>query len=88
MNKKELMKLMVNDPRVIRDVLLTDRQISVFKQVEMSESITSKKLTRVMNMSIASASARLNKLHELGYLSRVNHKSRSGGAEFVYMVGI
>lgn len=88
MNKKELMQQMVNDPQVIRDVLLSDSQINVFKQVEMSNSMTSKKLTQVMNLSIASASARLNKLHDLGYLSRVNHHSRSGGAEYVYTVGL
>lgn len=90
MKEKQLMKLILDDPALIRDKLLTFSQVKIFNIIKGRGciGISSYSLSDILNISIQSASIRLAKLYQKKYLNRFEVDSESGGIEYVYKTAI
>jgi len=79
MKDKNLMKLMIDCPSVIRDILLTDHQINIVKTVRGEwAGVTTKEIADTLLMSVTQASGELKTLYDMGYLTR------AGETAFIY----
>ena len=85
---KKLMKLFLDCPNYIRQVVISDHQISVINSIrEHNESLfglNTRTIANLNNTSIQSMSTQLNKLWKTGYLSRKERIVESGGIEYLY----
>ena len=68
----------------IRNLLLTQSQISTIKWVHNREFATAAELSQLLGVSIQNASGKLKRLHMAGYLERLTVSHESGGIEHVY----
>ena len=84
------MRLMVDYPNFIREKLLSDRQIELFKEIESqgTHGMTSVFLSKYWESSIQHASTVLRGLYAKGYLKRLNRGAESGGDEYTYWTDI
>lgn len=86
MKDKALMELILSNPRLVREKLLTDREIELVREVKRQGEavITSHDVALRWDVSIQNASNTLSRLHKKGYLKRTNRGHDSGGGEFIY----
>jgi len=70
----------------IRDLLLTKDQVELVKKVARSGTMRATLLSHLQGISLQSASGRLKRLYEAGYLDRADTSSPSGGIEYFYTV--
>ena len=83
LTKDILMKVCMTNPSFIRKYVLTDAQIDVVKGTRCGLG-TSIALAAYKDISIQSASGRLQKLYKLGYLKRTAQPDPSGGIYYRY----
>lgn len=69
---------------LIRDLLLNENQLSLLECIEAQGEMTAHRLALMDDLSIANASAKLNRLHRAGYVTRASRSAETGGIEFVY----
>lgn len=69
---------------MIRNLLLNDCQLSLLECIRTVGSMTAHRLSVIDDLTIQNASAKLNRLHRAGYLSRTSRSAETGGLEFVY----
>ena len=83
---KKLMKLFLECPNVVREVVLSDMQIALVKHIKGSDYgwIEAKQLAEMEGCSIQNASTRLAVLCRKKYLTRVGFAAKSGGTEYRY----
>jgi DNA-binding MarR family transcriptional regulator len=72
-----------NSP-LIRELLLLPSQLALIQLVIGEGSVTTEWLSKRLKVSSQNASAKLNRLHKSGYLSRKESVASSGGIEFIY----
>ena len=83
--EREIRKMvMAGDSGDIRNLLLTDSQISTVRWVSGRKFATAANLAFILGVSIQNASAKFNRLHKAGYLERLTTSAKSGGIEHVY----
>ena len=90
MNNKQLMKLIVEKPQLVKKKMLTHAQIKVFNIIKGRGviGISSYSLAAKLLITVQSASGRLKALYEKDYLIRTEVTAESGGIEYVYKVAI
>lgn len=90
MKDKTLMRLMIDTPNFIREKLLTDKEIKLFKIVEGRGiiGISSMSLSCMRNIPTRTASTQLKDLYDKKYLTRKEVDSDSGGIVYVYRTAI
>ena len=83
--KRQIRKMvMAGDSGDIRNLLLTNSQISTVMWVGRRKFATAADLAFILGASIQNASAKLNRLHKSGYLERLTTSAKTGGIEHVY----
>jgi len=86
MKNRKLMRLFLDNPIKIRNIVLTDNQIGIIRiiQKDYKQGISARELCTIKDISIQNASAMLIKLYRIGYLTRAEKVADSGGIEFSY----
>lgn len=79
----DIRSLMIERLDDIKKLLLSPRAVDIVRLAKSSE-ITSSDLANKYSISVANASAQLNKLYLKGYLSRVESIETTGGIMFTY----
>lgn len=80
----DLMREILQKHDYIRQILPTAQQVRILKFVEVSYEVVSSDLANFMQISIANASAQLNKLQRNGWLVRSDVGDPTGGSLYVY----
>jgi DNA-binding MarR family transcriptional regulator len=88
--EKKLKRLIVTDPGLVRDALLTEDQAHVVKTIMEYDypTISTKELSEIKGISIQNASSQLAKLWRKGYLKREERICESGGIVYRYSSAI
>lgn len=90
MTDKQLMRLVIENPTLIKDKWLPPSLMNMFKIIKGRGDIgmTSASMSDELNVSVYHASIQLKKLHKKGYLTRVKMVAESGGIEYIYKDGL
>jgi predicted transcriptional regulator len=80
----ELRAAFLKWPATYRAALLSDDQLVLYRLVKKHFQITSAEVAAKLDISVQSASTRLNTLKKKGYLCRMENIAASGGKEFAY----
>lgn len=83
---KKIMKSFIEMPEQFRKIVISDSQISIVRAVQSCgyPSMTSRDLSRYKGISVQSATQRLKRLWELGYLTREERIDGTGGIIYRY----
>jgi len=88
MLEKKLKRLIVTNPSLVRDAMLTeDQAVKMIMEYEYP-TIGTKELAELRGISIQNASAQLSKLWRKGYLNRAERICESGGIIYRYSSAI
>ncbi len=85
---KKLMKLFLECPNYVREVVITDHQIGLINEIQDWGEADARELADHKNCSIQNASSQLKRLWEKKYLTREEVVSKSGGVEYRYRCAI
>ena len=87
-----LMKTFIRSPDSFRRVILTENQLDMLRicgyYIDEDGFVTANKIAFHFEISIQSASSRLNKLWHKGYLKRLESIAESGGIEYRYIISL
>jgi len=83
---KKLMKLVLDCPNYIKEVMLSEHQREIVNMVRNHgyPTMTARELADYTFIVIQAASTQLNNLWRRGYLSREERVAESGGIEYRY----
>ena len=83
---KKIMKAYLDMPEQFRKIVISDSQISIVRAVQRCgyPTMTSRELSNYKGISVQSATQRLKRLWELGYLSREERIDDTGGIIYRY----
>lgn len=84
MNIKKIKKLIRSERELVKELMLTEYQLTVVEFVELYEEVTTADIVKWQECSIQSASAILSRLKTSGWLKREERKDPTGGILFVY----
>jgi len=86
MDKERIMQIIVNEPKVIREIMLTDAMLEIFWFIDdwNDQGTRSSDVSKEFSLTIPDASQRLIMLYKKGYLRRDKISAPSGGLECVY----
>jgi predicted transcriptional regulator len=79
----DMMREMLQNSELIRQILPTAQQLKILKYIDNKE-VTSNDLAVFFNISIANAGGQLSKLHRNGWLRRSDVGDPTGGSMYVY----
>ena len=79
----DMMREMLQNSEMIRQILPTAQQLKILKYIDTKE-VTSNDLAVFFNISIANAGGQLSKLHRNGWLRRSDVGDPTGGSMYVY----
>ncbi len=79
----DMMREMLQNSELIRQILPTAQQLKILKYIDTKE-VTSNDLAVFFNISIANAGGQLSKLHRNGWLRRSDVGDPTGGSMYVY----
>lgn len=82
--ESELRRLFLSNPKMIKQLSLSNAQRKLYKKVFASGGITSSGIADRFDIAIQSASGRLRELYNKGYLTRQEIPQDSGGYEWFY----
>ncbi|MCP5019840.1 MAG: winged helix-turn-helix domain-containing protein [Ketobacter sp.] len=80
------MRAYIAMPDLFRKIVITDNQIAIVRRVQTHDypTITSRELAQLEGISVQSATIRLRRLWEIGYLTREERIASTGGIIFHY----
>ena len=81
---KKLMKLFIDCPNYIREIVLNDYQLEIVRAIRDRGTMTARQLAARKDITIQSASTQLATLYRRKYLKRKGFNSESGGIEYEY----
>jgi predicted transcriptional regulator len=84
MNSSLLMAAMVYKREMLIAICMSDRDAEIIKYIRDQDSATSATVAKKFNISVPNAAVSMKRLFEVGYLSRSDIGSKSGGKEFLY----
>ena len=84
MTRAELRILIVTNPALVRDLMLTDFNIKVLNYIKENKTCRSSDIASKFEICTISASIMLKWLHKKGYLSRWQQPDPSGGHYYEY----
>ena len=79
----DMMREILQNSEMIRQILPTTQQLKILKYIDNKE-VTSNDLAVFFNISIANAGGQLSKLHRNGWLRRSDVGDPTGGSMYVY----
>ncbi len=79
----DMMREILQNSEMIRQILPTAQQLKILKYIDTKE-VTSNDLAVFFNISIANAGGQLSKLHRNGWLRRSDVGDPTGGSMYVY----
>jgi len=79
----DMMREILQNSELIRQILPTAQQLKILKYIDNKE-VTSNDLAVFFNISIANAGGQLSKLHRNGWLRRSDVGDPTGGSMYVY----
>lgn len=83
---KKFRRLMMDHPEIVRNSMLSDRQIEIAKLVHrLPTPIYSTDIADRLGISIQNASSQMAKLAKAGYVTRQRVVAPSGGHEYQYL---
>lgn len=85
-NNHEIRALVLSAPRTVSNLCLTEGQVKLYKKVKCRgfDGMTTNELSKLECISPQNASAKLRRLHKLGYLNKSEAVQPSGGIEFTF----
>lgn len=82
---RDLIKLLnVTKHAEIQNLMLTQGQLKILEYLDTKETVTTQELAEWLGISIQSASGRLSKLFNKGYLKKQQKPDPTGGHYFIY----
>ncbi len=85
MTSAEFRCFMVQQPEVVRDLLLTENQLRTLEDVKYANmQMSSSTLADIQSISVPCASVKLRKLWSKGYLARRQQMDSTGGIYYAY----
>jgi len=80
----EIRRVILSNQARVRNLMISKNSISLYKFCREMGGAMTYQIADEFNISIQSASTRLKKLLDLGYLSRNELTAESGGIEYMY----
>ena len=82
---RHLMRVMVRRPDFVKEKMLSDGQLDLFKTVKYRPNgVTSKFIADLHGVTVQSATTRLAILRDKGYLKRARVDDPTGGIMYIY----
>lgn len=85
MSDTKLRQAFLADPRRYKAAVLSADQLALYRLVAKRGEATSSQAAIALDISVPSASTRLNVLKRKGYLAREPRTADTGGIEYVYV---
>jgi len=88
MTKDEMRLVLMNNREDVLELMPSLREIQIMRMVERHKFAFSSDVSLWFDISLQNASTQLRKLHQKGYLSRMEITDPTGGTIFKYNMGV